>query len=747
MPGPARSGSSPPRGAHQAPPGGHAGVGPHRPEVGLTGPARLAGGHGHGPHAGPPEGAGPAVAGEPGGPLVRAADGWASIREATSVWLARTPVVAADLAAQRGDGVDRGTARPCAATTRRPPGRGSARRRAPWPRRPPRWRPGAAWSSPGWCRRRCPPASGPGRARRAPVGAAGSNQRVQHTATGARARPAAASSRRSGRVAVVVVEEGEPAPGGFGHAGVAGRGRSAGGRAAHHPDPRIRRVDHLAAAVVHDQALPVGPGLGQHRGHRLGQQVGSAEGGDDDREGRVVRHGVGHRAVGGRWYPWVGAHSLPDPEPGRQRWCRTGGGRAWPARSPSAACSSRWSPSPQGPARPAAMAGVGSGRPGSGGRRRGDRAGARPIGSAVGRAQLTNSVRALVARRRPDLVHTTLFDADLVGRVGWSRGSDAGGVAAWSTWPTAPSSGPTRRWSPGSSRRRAGPTGCSALGVRRFHALSPHVAEVMGPRLGIPAARIDVIPRGRDAAALGAAHRGAPGPGPRRAGGRTRRGSWWWPRPATSTRRASTCWCGPGRPSGRPTRGPGWSSPVGAATRSATTRGAGRVVGPGGRHHLVGAARRRRPTCWWRPTCSWCRRAGRASAPSWWRPWPWGPRVVASDVGPVPVGGGHGLGPAGGARRSRGAGPRGGRGPGPGTGRARAAGPRAARERFAADLQPRRGGRRHRRVLPPGPAVSAVADGPVCHHGSTPTPTRVTASGPPMTRTHAPDHARADALI
>jgi glycosyltransferase involved in cell wall biosynthesis len=44
----------------------------------------------------------------------------------------------------------------------------------------------------------------------------------------------------------------------------------------------------------------------------------------------------------------------------------------------------------------------------------------------------------------------------------------------------------------------------SALGVRRFHALSPYVAEVMGPRLGIPADRVDIIPRGRDAAALGA---------------------------------------------------------------------------------------------------------------------------------------------------------------------------------------------------------------------------------------------------
>ena len=61
----------------------------------------------------------------------------------------------------------------------------------------------------------------------------------------------------------------------------------------------------------------------------------------------------------------------------------------------------------------------------------------------------------------------------------------------------------------------------SALGVRRFHALSPHVAEVMGPRLGIPAARIDVIPRGRDAAALGEPGPRAAASGPSRVGGRT----------------------------------------------------------------------------------------------------------------------------------------------------------------------------------------------------------------------------------
>ncbi len=121
----------------------------------------------------------------------------------------------------------------------------------------------------------------------------------------------------------------------------------------------------------------------------------------------------------------------------------------------------------------------------------------------IGRAQLTNSVRALVRRRRPDLVHTTLFDADLAGRLG-ARGARTRVVSSL----VNVAYGPEQRANPAlvawklEAARWA--DRLSALGVRRFHALSPYVAEVMGPRLGIPAARIDVIPRGRDAAALGA---------------------------------------------------------------------------------------------------------------------------------------------------------------------------------------------------------------------------------------------------
>ena len=124
-------------------------------------------------------------------------------------------------------------------------------------------------------------------------------------------------------------------------------------------------------------------------------------------------------------------------------------------------------------------------------------------GGTRGRLQLARSVRGLVAERRPDLVHTTLFDADLVGRVG----GRAAGVPVVSSLVNV-SYGPDQRANPAVAAWKLavvqGADRLSARGVRRFHALSAHVAEVMGPRLGIRAERIDVIPRGRDATRLGA---------------------------------------------------------------------------------------------------------------------------------------------------------------------------------------------------------------------------------------------------
>jgi glycosyltransferase involved in cell wall biosynthesis len=110
--------------------------------------------------------------------------------------------------------------------------------------------------------------------------------------------------------------------------------------------------------------------------------------------------------------------------------------------------------------------------------------------------------RELVAMERPDLVHTTLFEADIAGR-----------TAAWLSRLTAVSSlvnlayGPEQVQYGGLSAWKLKGAqladAMTARSVTRFHAVSHHVAQQMGRRLGIPADRIDVVPRGRDPRQLG----------------------------------------------------------------------------------------------------------------------------------------------------------------------------------------------------------------------------------------------------
>lgn len=96
---------------------------------------------------------------------------------------------------------------------------------------------------------------------------------------------------------------------------------------------------------------------------------------------------------------------------------------------------------------------------------------------------------------RPDLVHTTLFEADVAGRCGArllrvpvtsSLVADSYAAAHYAEH---------RR-----SRLRAAQAldAATARVVARFHALTAAIAESVPPRLGIPADRVEVIPRGRD---------------------------------------------------------------------------------------------------------------------------------------------------------------------------------------------------------------------------------------------------------
>lgn len=128
-------------------------------------------------------------------------------------------------------------------------------------------------------------------------------------------------------------------------------------------------------------------------------------------------------------------------------------------------------------------------------------AGARltPLAGRGGRGGWIRSVTALVRDRRPDLVHTTLFEADIVGRLAGASsrvpvvsslvsvryGDVEPGLRAWRLLGAQVADIATARL------------------VRRFHAVSSGVADVMARRLLVPRSRVDVVPRGRDPQALG----------------------------------------------------------------------------------------------------------------------------------------------------------------------------------------------------------------------------------------------------
>lgn len=128
-----------------------------------------------------------------------------------------------------------------------------------------------------------------------------------------------------------------------------------------------------------------------------------------------------------------------------------------------------------------------------------------PLGTGS-RMATAGAFSALLRSTRPDLVHTTLYDADVIGRV----------VSAGHRTPVV-SSLVNDRYStaPGFARTVTKAVtwavdAASAQLATRFHALTEHVATTLSRRLRVPLERIDVIPRGRGPAEIGdrsAAHR------------------------------------------------------------------------------------------------------------------------------------------------------------------------------------------------------------------------------------------------
>jgi glycosyltransferase involved in cell wall biosynthesis len=119
-----------------------------------------------------------------------------------------------------------------------------------------------------------------------------------------------------------------------------------------------------------------------------------------------------------------------------------------------------------------------------------------------GRLAAVRDLTRLIRSRRPDLVHTTLFEADVAGRAAavLTRTPVVSSLVNSSYGPAHVHDPRLRPW-----RVRAAQAldAVTAQSVRRFHAISGHVAETMSARLRVPMARIDVVPRGRDAAVLG----------------------------------------------------------------------------------------------------------------------------------------------------------------------------------------------------------------------------------------------------
>lgn len=131
-------------------------------------------------------------------------------------------------------------------------------------------------------------------------------------------------------------------------------------------------------------------------------------------------------------------------------------------------------------------------------------AGARLVSLSGGGGRLGNVGRArrLIREERPDLVHTTLTEADLAGRVAarLARVRVVSTLANEAYGPVQHHASPAPAWK---LRAAHAADAATATLVHRFHAISAHVATTMARRLHVAPGRIEIIPRGRDRAILG----------------------------------------------------------------------------------------------------------------------------------------------------------------------------------------------------------------------------------------------------
>jgi glycosyltransferase involved in cell wall biosynthesis len=124
-----------------------------------------------------------------------------------------------------------------------------------------------------------------------------------------------------------------------------------------------------------------------------------------------------------------------------------------------------------------------------------------PLWAANARGRFVDLIR-IIRARRPDLVHTTLFESDVIGR----PAARFAGVPVVSSLVNV-AYGPEHFRNPHvrTTKLRAAQIldATTARMTTRLHALTNHVADVMTARLRYPRHRIDVVPRGRDPERLG----------------------------------------------------------------------------------------------------------------------------------------------------------------------------------------------------------------------------------------------------
>lgn len=132
-------------------------------------------------------------------------------------------------------------------------------------------------------------------------------------------------------------------------------------------------------------------------------------------------------------------------------------------------------------------------------------AGGATVHSLAGRGGRIKDVRRtmrLIRELQPDLLHTTLFEADIVGRIA-GRLTGVPTISSFVTEAYGPEHYGNPEYNPVKVRGAHWVDVVTARFVTRFHAVSASAADVMSKRLRVRRHKIEVIHRGRDPRRIG----------------------------------------------------------------------------------------------------------------------------------------------------------------------------------------------------------------------------------------------------